>query len=115
MAMFYVEKQPWQRWPKVLTVCRNGKDGIVRRRYTPEKGTCELISFADVPFNVDYAIEGYDSSSGKDYATLAECSECGALVIVPPEYHRALTCDDDTVYLPYEYCPVCGNKVEEVQ
>lgn len=57
MAMFYVEKQPWQHWPKVLTVCLKNGDGTERRRYVPER-TCE-----------DVAIEG----------EWFECSECGTV------------------------------------
>lgn len=75
---------------------------------------CELTAFADVPFNVDYEIEGYDDSSGRDYATLAECSKCGAYVIVPPAYHHVLTCDGDEVYQPYRYCPSCRREIKEV-
>lgn len=74
-------------------------------------GTCKLDGFADAPFSVDYEIEGYDMDSGRDYATLAECSACGAYVIVPPEYHHVLTCDGDEVYQPYRFCPNCGAKV----
>ena len=75
-------------------------------------GECELTEFADVPFTVDYEIEGYDSSSARDYAALAECSKCGAYVIVPPAYHHVLTCDGDEVYQPYRYCPNCGRRVK---
>ena len=74
--------------------------------------TCRLNNFADVPFSVDYEIEGYDMGSGRDYATLAECSACGAYIIVPPEYHHVLTCDGDEVYQPYRFCPNCGRRVE---
>lgn len=74
-------------------------------------GTCKLDDFADVPFSVDYEIEGYDMDSGRDYATLAECSACGAYIIVPPEYHHVLTCDGDEVYQPYRFCPNCGRRV----
>ena len=73
--------------------------------------TCKLNNFADVPFSVDYDIEGYDMDSSRDYATLAECSSCGAYVIVPPSYHHVLTCDGDEVYQPYLFCPNCGAKV----
>lgn len=73
--------------------------------------TCRLENFADVPFSVDYEIEGYDMGSSKDYATLAECNSCGAYVIVPPEYHHVLTCDGDEVYQPYRFCPACGRRV----
>lgn len=74
-------------------------------------GTCRLEDFADVPFSVDYEIEGYDMGSSRDYATLAECSSCGAYVIVPPSYHHVLTCDGDEVYQPYRFCPACGRRV----
>ena len=74
--------------------------------------TCKLEDFADVPFSVDYEIEGYDMGSGRDYATLAECSSCGAYVIVPPSYHHVLTCDGDEVYQPYRFCPNCGRRIE---
>lgn len=74
--------------------------------------TCRLDGFADVPFSVDYEIDGYDMGSSRDYATLAECSSCGAYVIVPPEYHHVLTCDGDEVYQPYRFCPACGRRIE---
>lgn len=73
---------------------------------------CRLEDFADVPFSVDYEIEGYDMGSSRDYATLAECSSCGAYVIVPPSYHHVLTCDGDEVYQPYRFCPNCGRRIE---
>lgn len=76
-----------------------------------ERETCRLEGFADVPFSVDYEIEGYDMRSIRDYATLAECSSCGAYVIVPPSYHHVLTCDGDEVYQPYLFCPNCGRNV----
>ncbi len=75
-------------------------------------GTCRLENFADVPFSVDYEMEGYDMGSSRDYATLAECSSCGAYVIVPPEYHHVLTCDGNEVYQPYRFCPNCGRRIE---
>lgn len=79
----------------------------------PER-TCELTAFADVPFSVDYEVEGYDSSSGRDYAALAECSKCGGYAIIPPAYHHVLTCDGDEVYQECRYCPSCGARVAEV-
>lgn len=78
-----------------------------------DAGTCKLDDFADVPFSVDYEVEGYDMDSGRDYATLAECSACGAYVIVPPSYHHVLTCDGDEVYRPYRFCPNCGRRIVE--
>ena len=36
MAEFYVERQGWKHWPKVLVMCRkNGRD-VTHRRYVPE-------------------------------------------------------------------------------
>lgn len=75
--------------------------------------TCKLDDFADVPFSVDYEIEDYDMDSDRDYATLAECSACGAYILVPPEYHHVLTCDGDEVYQPYRFCPNCGRRIEQ--
>lgn len=92
---------------------REAADAIesMRDRLQAASETCELEAFADVLFSVDYEIEGYDSGSGRDYATLAECSKCGAYVIVPPAYHHVLICDGDEVYQPYRYCPSCRREV----
>lgn len=87
-------------------------DGVgLSKNGVAERETCRLVGFADVPFSVDYEIEGYDMSSIRDYATLAECSSCGAYVIVPPSYHHVLTCDGDEVYQPYLFCPNCRRNV----
>lgn len=92
---------------------REAADTIEGMRYRLQATveTCELEALADVPFSVDYEIEGYDSGSGRDYAVLAECSKCGAYVIVPPAYHHVLICDGDEVYQPYRYCPNCRRGV----
>ena len=74
--------------------------------------TCKLDGFADVRFSVDYEVEGYAVGSSSDYATLEECSSCGAYVIEPPAFHHVLTCDGDEIYQPYNYCPNCGAHVE---
>lgn len=39
MTRFYVERQVWQRWPRVLLMCKDTGNGIERRRYVPEGGT----------------------------------------------------------------------------
>lgn len=45
MAEFYVERQYWTRWPRVLLMCRKhgdmetGNVTVERRRYVPEGGT----------------------------------------------------------------------------
>lgn len=96
---------------------REAADTIIslRDRLQAVGETCELTALADVPFSADYEIEGYDSGSGKDYATLAECSKCGAYVIEPPAYHHVLTYDGDEVYQPYRYCPSCRREIKEVE
>lgn len=38
---FYVERQGWARFPKVLIMCRKHGQGIERRRYVPEKTSNE--------------------------------------------------------------------------
>lgn len=84
MAMFYVEKQPWQRWPKVLTVCRNGEDGIERRRYVPER-TCKV----EATFLNEY---GY-APQLDDFTFELSCG-------------HSVTWDERP-----DYCPWCGAKV----
>lgn len=40
MAIFHVQRQYWQRWPRVLIVERTNDDGSKEeRRYVPEGGT----------------------------------------------------------------------------
>lgn len=42
MSLFYVEKQCWQRWPRVVLMCRKtGFGGHDTKRYVPEK-TCTM-------------------------------------------------------------------------
>ena len=42
MALYHVERQSWQRWPRVLVCVKDDHDGTVeRRRYVPEGGTVE--------------------------------------------------------------------------
>lgn len=83
---------------------------LASRGYVKER-TCKLDSFADVSFNVEYEVKGYDPGSCADYAALATCSACGAFVLIPPEYHRVSTYDGDELYSPYSFCPCCGAKV----
>ena len=109
------------QWPNIAIDPRTGRKAVTGEAVevpnhaiaaTLGAGECELTAFADVPFYVDYEVEGYDGSSGRDYATLAECSKCGGYVIIPPAYHHVLTCDGDEVYQEYRYCPNCGRKVK---
>ena len=42
---FFVERQGWAHWPKVLIMCRKrgrteGRWELERRRYVPDRGTC---------------------------------------------------------------------------
>lgn len=99
-----------KRIPDTVAFVDSSSD-TVRARFE-ERQTCKLEGFADVRFYVDYEVEGYAVGSSSDYATLEECSSCGAYVIEPPAYHHVLTCDGDEIYQPYNYCPNCGARVE---
>jgi hypothetical protein len=56
---YYVERQPWTHWPKVLIMRhRTGQGPDETRRYVPER-TCELALYEDTGITV--------------------CSECGAV------------------------------------
>ena len=67
------------------------------------RGTCKVDSFADVQF-----IEDGKPESAYEYATLAECSACGAILLVPPSY---IWYDEDSLYAATNYCPNCGREV----
>lgn len=36
MAEFYVQKQPWQHWPKTLVMVKNDDNGEIYRYYVPK-------------------------------------------------------------------------------
>lgn len=56
---YYVERQPWTHWPKVLIMRhRTGQGPDETRRYVPER-TCKLTLYEDTGITV--------------------CSECGAV------------------------------------
>jgi len=56
---YYVERQPWTHWPKVLIMRhRTGQGPDETLRYVPER-TCELALYEDTGITV--------------------CSECGAV------------------------------------
>lgn len=82
MAEFFVERQCWAHWPKVLVMGRNRNDGTVeRRRYVPER-TC--------------TVEGvYDYYESSDLWAVLSCG------------HEFEWNDDK----PPAYCPECGAKV----
>ena len=90
---FYVERQGWARWPKVLMMCRrhgsmeDGSVSVERRRYVPER-TCEI-----------------------DYER--HCSNCGVHVHKSAVLARK-NLDGGTwtvVSKPASYCPNCGARV----
>lgn len=92
MAEFYVERQYWARWPKVLIMCRKRGNGIERRRYVPDKGTCKADETATCECVRD-DLGGY----GKTLTVHEmECSVCG---------HTYEHVNGD-----YEFCPRCGRK-----
>ena len=90
MADFFVERQYWAHWPKVLLMCRKHGDGIERKRYVPDKGTCEVIGFDD----------GYDEGLDGEWFALAPAT-------------WFLSCDHEAHGRRPSYCPVCGRKVKE--
>lgn len=68
MSMFYIERQCWQRFPKVLIMVKKNGHGDERRRYVPER-TCHNVG-------AEYSKAGF------------ECSECGAIDLdfVAPDF-----------------------------
>ncbi len=92
MAMFYVERQPWQHWPKKLVVVRkvDGEGKDERRWYVPEK-TCHLIRK-----------KWGDPLTGL-YVTY-ECDKCGYVVKRVERFVQHT--------LP-NYCQNCGCRVTE--
>lgn len=79
MAEFYVERQYWAHWPKVLLMCRKCGNGIERRRYVHEK-TCHprrTVVYEGTPFQRWlYHCPNSDSDYAMDW-TPSFCPECG--------------------------------------
>lgn len=92
MAEFYVERRFWARWPKVLIMCRKRSNGIERRRYVPDKGTCKADETATIRCWVS------DGNGVEHQETIheMECSVCG---------HTYEHVNGD-----YEFCPRCGRR-----
>ena len=83
MAEFFVERQYWNHWPKVLLMCHKHGDGIERRRYVPDKGTCEVEGSTKLGFEPYYE---HDLSCGHTVTSEWSepprfCPECGAKVV----------------------------------
>ena len=69
--------------------------------------TCRLVGVTDATFRV-YAD---DERQPEDFATVAECSACGSMVLVPPEYTRIYGFGDE-LWPEYKCCPVCMTALE---
>lgn len=91
----------------------NGGINIIACSLTPMQaveatlgmGTCKMDTFADVKFqDVDEDEEGC-----YEIGALAECSECGAIVLMPPEYAHF---DRESLFAATRFCPNCGRLVE---
>ena len=91
MSEFYVERQYWARWPKVLLMCRkhgNQNTGAVtveRRRYMPER-TCECDSTISWKWNAPVEFYEHELSCGHVITSTEPeppnyCEECGAKVV----------------------------------
>ena len=73
MSLFYVERQCWQRWPKVLIMVCKGEGGEVRKRYVPER-TCHIIDVNESGVGICDRCGGY-AEAVDNY-----CPNCGARV-----------------------------------
>ena len=91
MAEFYVERQHWAHWPKVLLMCRRhgnmmtGNVTVERRRYAPVGGTqheleaalrkaCQFIAdYGSCPYEHFSDMEGYCENLCTDDVDYAEC------------------------------------------
>ena len=80
MALFYVERQPWQRWPKKLVVVRkvdgSGKDE--RRAYVPERTCRNLNSVTCRNFICSECGDSYEK--GLNLPNPNFCLNCGSRV-----------------------------------
>ena len=95
---FYVERQGWARWPKVLVMCRktgrmsDGNVAVERRRYVPER-TCNNMS--------------------KWPDERLECSECGCITDYVSYEDEPYMMTDEGATIP-NFCPNCGaRRVDE--
>ena len=75
---FYVQRECWTRWPKVLIMKRKTEHGDEAKRYIPER-TCRIIEdgYMDDPAVCSYCGTHYD---GGRY-----CKHCGARVLTDEE------------------------------
>lgn len=71
------------------------------------RGECRLSGYTDAAFRVVQASGQLDFI---DYAEVCECSACGASFIVPHEYER-IASGEDELWPKFNFCPNCGRKV----
>lgn len=88
---YYVERQPWTHWPKVLIMRHRTGQGLDEtRRYVPER-TCEVEGYDD----------GVDEGMDGDWYSYA-----------PPTWYLSCGHRCEGSERP-RYCPVCGKRVVE--
>ena len=94
MAEFYVERQHWARWPRVLLMCRKhgnmetGNVTVERRRYVPVGGTvheleaalrkaCEFIAdYGSCPYDTFDLYEPWEESCHQKCSADIDRAEC---------------------------------------
>ena len=87
---YYIEKQNWTHWPKVLIMRhRTGLEPDETKRYVPEK-TCHMVLMEDI--------------RGHAYQDTYECDRCGEQVIRETYMWKSE---------PPNFCPKCGSRVKE--
>lgn len=69
------------------------------------RGTCRMDTLADARFT-----EEGDDDGNYEYAALAECSRCGAIVLMPPACEH-YSFEDDSLFAETNFCPSCGRMV----
>ena len=87
---FYVQRECWAKWPRVLIMKRKTGGEEEQRRYVPER-TCHIIDHGST------SDDGVD-----DGVSLFECDACGGLFLASNEGKAASN-----------YCYYCGAKVVE--
>ncbi len=91
MSRFYVERQYWQRWPKVLVMWRDNDDSTkTDRRYVPDRGTCQ------------------DESK---WTRKFRCSECKVEFFLEDDYSEPTFWTRGSADVP-RFCPGCGRRIE---
>ena len=71
---FYVQRECWAKWPKVLWMVRKRGDGNERRRYLLER-TCRNVSDAGFGFKCS------ECGDWEDIEHNPYCPNCGAKVV----------------------------------